>query len=92
MSGYGELIHRKMVERAHPYNGNDGIRTIASGMNYNMIDKIDIDIMELGKDGINHKNQIDKMIVSCNQDYEKRLKEAEKSPSLYQYLKNNIHN
>jgi hypothetical protein len=87
---YVNLKYRKMIMCGHPSDSNAGIHCIATGMNYNMLDKLDIEIMQMNT-GFNYKNLIDTFIDKWNKNYENRLEESKKSPSLLEYLKNNIH-
>jgi len=89
---YLNLKYRKMIAAAHPTGDNAGIHCIATGMNYNMLDKIDILKIELSNPMVNYKNILDSHMEKWNIDYEKRLEEAEKSPTLFEYLRDNIHN
>ena len=59
-------------------------------MNYQMLDTIDVQKMSL-HNSINYKNIIDTFTEKWNEKYQKRLAEANKSPSLFEYLRDNIH-
>ena len=87
---YVNLKYRKMTLSGHPLDSNGGIHCIATGMNYQMLDTIDVQKMSL-HNSINYKNIIDTFTEKWNEKYQKRLVEANKSPSLFEYLRDNIH-
>jgi hypothetical protein len=88
--GFVALKEDKMFNGRTPTLG--GITWISVGMNYFMLDQNRIDVEMLHRDNpSNVKAQYDILF----QEYERRknfwLEAAKDAPSLYQYLKDNIH-
>jgi tryptophan halogenase len=88
--GFHALKEDKMFSGRTPTLG--GITWVSVGMNYFMLDKNRIDVELLHRDNpSNVKAQYDMLF----QEYERRknfwLEAAKDAPSLYQYLKDNIH-
>lgn len=88
--GFGALQNDKMFTGTTPMLA--GITWISVGMKYFMIDQHRIDLQLLGYDDPSElKTKCDRL----SQEYERRkaywLESVKDSPSLYQYLKDNVH-
>ena len=68
-------------------NPKEGITWISTGMNYLLLDSTDIKLNAIGPD----KAQIDQMVENFNIKQERWQAFASTQPTLYQYLKDNIH-
>ena len=68
-------------------NPKEGITWISTGMNYLLLDSTDIKLNAVGPD----KAQIDLMVENFNIKQERWQAFASTQPTLYQYLKDNIH-
>ena len=83
----------KMNDNKFPIDALNGIITVSAGMNFKPLEKIDLDYIKLSdKNNINFKEMIGKFSNGWNASYKKNNEKAMKCPSLYQYLKDNIHN
>jgi len=90
---FSDLILRKMV--THSHQADSGTHCICNGMNYNVLT-----IENMIKAGYYHytphidevRNTIDQMIPIWQENQAKWKEEADKCPTLYQYLKDNFYN
>lgn len=68
-----------------------GIPAIAAGMNYKPFEKIDLDIRKIKNCNDDYHQIIESHSNSWKENYELNLEKALKCPTLYEYLKTNIH-
>jgi hypothetical protein len=86
--GFHDLHHRKMFTYETPDIG--GITWISVGMNYFMIDKLQAEMKQTFSD--KNLKEIYEPVFRLFEERKARWKEASRDkPSLYQYLKNEIH-
>jgi len=64
---------------------------IAAGMNYNFITKLDIDLLKLSNPHVDYESLVEESSESWDYWYSKNLEKALRCPTLYEYLKTNIH-
>lgn len=84
--GFFDVQDKKMFSnRLDPYWG---ITYVSTGLNYILYDQID---HRLNTFGVDMKPYANSLIVNFNIKKQKWLEAAEQSPSLYKYLKANIH-
>lgn len=86
-----KLKWAKYNDSVFPNETSSGDATIAAGMNFSPFQKIDLEIMSIENPGIDYKELIDRNSDSWKEGYEKNLNKALKCPTLYEYLKTNIH-
>lgn len=86
--GFADLVNRKMFRFEHLDSG--GIHCIATGMNYFVFNKINQLYLQY-QNGIDLKNHVDEFVARRNEMQHKWKNVAAQSPTLYQYLKNNIY-
>ena len=86
--GFYSLQHIKMFTNQAPINA--GITRIAVGMNYPMLDPITQKVHEK-RDKVSHAEQLKSFFEIYEKKKQYWKKSAEAEPSLYQYLKDNIH-
>ena len=90
---FSDLVLRKMV--GHSHATDSGTHCVCNGMNYNILT-----LDSIIKAGYYHytpdveevKNTIDAMIPMWEANQERWKEEADKCPTLYQYLKDNFYN
>ena len=87
--GYTQLHHSKMFGSAMPDVA--GMNWVTVGMNYFIYDKQSFIIDCLHYDGARIKEHSDKIVQIMDARKTKWLDAAENKPTLYQYLKDNIH-
>jgi hypothetical protein len=86
--GFYSLQHIKMFTNQAPINA--GITRIAVGMNYPMLDPITQQVYEK-RDKVSHAEKLKSFFETYEKKKQYWKKSAEAEPSLYQYLKDNIH-
>ena len=85
---YVELVNRKMFRFGH--TGDAGIHCIATGMNYMVWHKFNMIYVEKGFK-VDVKRATDEFVARRKVLQDKWQRVADRSPTLYQYLKDNIH-
>lgn len=88
--GFYNLIWRYMEEWGHPWNQNDGIIYISTGMELNMMNDARIQDYEY-RTKKNLKKELKDVIEVWENNKARWTKAAEKSPSLENYLKNKFY-
>lgn len=88
--GFSDFANRKMYN--HEYDGTAGIHCIATGMRYFIVDENVIKLWEFHNPHMRYREGIDKLIPIWNKEQRQWKREAEDSPSLYEYLRDNIYN
>jgi tryptophan halogenase len=88
-TGFYALQADKMYNSRTPDLG--GITWISVGMHYFMIDKLTIDKELLHTSPADSRNRFERMFKEYENRKERWMEAAKDKPSLYQYLKDNIH-
>ena len=87
--GFHDLANRKMFHFNHGDKG--GIHCVATGMNFFVMSKLNT-IHALHVFGTDVKSIIDNFVVNRSNFQRKWQDAASNAPSLFQYLKANVHN
>ena len=86
-----KLKWAKYNDGIFPNEDCSGDAAIAAGMNFKPFEKIDLDIQSVENPTINFKEIIDQNSESWKEYYEENLKKSMRCPTLYDFLKTNIH-
>ena len=93
--GFFDLQSRKQFLGSNPRIGidpNAGITYVSVGMNYPMFDSIDQAFNTHGYTLYDTKKHVDELVKRFNKRKEYWAEAAKSAPSLYEYLRDNVHN
>ena len=88
--GFADLAHRKMHQQE--FDSSSGIHCIANGMRWPVVDESVVAQWSHYNRHNNYKQIIDEIIPLWNKEQRQWKREADDSPTLYEFLKTNIYN
>jgi tryptophan halogenase len=87
--GFADFAYRKV--QLQEFDNTGGIHCIATGMRYPLVDESVVSQWQHYNPNTDYKKYIDEMIPIWNKEQRQYKREADDCPTIYEYLKNNIH-